>query len=212
MDFLHQTMSFLYGIVFAVLATFGINIGTEEPKYQVIERLGDSAEIRQYPPRLAAEVTVGSDKSENPRREAFQILAGYIFGANKGHSKIDMTSPVEIAPEGEKIAMTSPVEINKTSNALVMRFFMPHRYSLTDLPKPTNQKVKLIAVPASTDAALMFSGSPDESEISKKLAGFLDLLKKSNWKVVGAGSTYYYNPPWTLPFLRRNEIVVAVIK
>jgi hypothetical protein len=84
---------------------YSASTGASSPNYDVIERIGDAVEIRQYPKRIAAETTVEASKSDNPRGEAFRAIAGYIFGANKGRRKIDMTAPVEIMSSGKKIAM-----------------------------------------------------------------------------------------------------------
>src|SRR5580704_15226307 len=108
---LHAVFDFISSVAFAVAATFGVNRGIEQPHYEVIERIGDAVEIRQYPRRIAAETTVEASKSDHPRGEAFRVLAGYIFGANKGRRKIDMTAPVEISSAEKKIAMTAPVEV-----------------------------------------------------------------------------------------------------
>src|ERR1700722_14188240 len=155
---LHAVLDFISSIGFAIAATFGINRGIEQPHYDVIERIGDAVEIRQYPKRIAAETTVEAGKSDNPRGEAFRTIAGYIFGANKGRRKIDMTAPVEISSAGKKIAMTAPVEV-KSDNGLVMRFFMPAKYSQEQLPEPSNPQVKLIEMPPTAVAVLQFSGS-----------------------------------------------------
>jgi hypothetical protein len=126
---LQSVRDFISSIVFAIAATFGINTGTEQPHYDVVERIGDAVEIRQYPKGIAAETTVEASKSDNPRGEAFRAIAGYIFGANKGGWKIDMTAPVEITSSAKKIAMTAPVEAQSSDKVLVMRFFMPAEYS-----------------------------------------------------------------------------------
>jgi hypothetical protein len=83
-----SVLNFVSSIIFAIAATFGINIGVEEPHYDVIERIGGAVEIRQYPKRVAAETTVETGKSDNPRGEAFRALAGYIFGANKARQNM----------------------------------------------------------------------------------------------------------------------------
>src|SRR5512139_1053175 len=109
---IRSIITIITSAVFIVLSTFGVNTGIDQPKFEVIERFGKSIEIRRYAPRIAAEATIDATESANPRSEAFRILAGYIFGANKNKRKIDMTSPVEVKTAGEKIAMTAPVEVN----------------------------------------------------------------------------------------------------
>ena len=199
-------------MAFFVLSTFGINTGTEQPKYEVIERLGDSVEIRRYAPRIAAEATIDVTKSGNPRGEAFRIVAAYIFGANKGKKNIDMTSPVEVKTTGEKIAMTAPVEVNKSKKRLTMRFFMPTQYSRDKLPEPADSRVRLVDVPSETNAVLRFTGSTDDAAVSARTTELMKQLGGIRWTAEGTPTAFFYNPPWTIPFLRRNEIVVVVSK
>ncbi|PKU23671.1 SOUL family heme-binding protein [Telmatospirillum siberiense] len=206
---LDSVFDFFSALGFAVIAIFGINVGTDEPAYEVVERIGDGIEIRCYPPRNAAETTVDASKSDNPSGEAFRILAGYIFGGNKVRRKIAMTAPVEIDRPGEKIAMTAPVEMTVSSGVMTMRFFMPSHHALGDLPEPDDPRVKLMVIPATTVAVITFSGlsdkinQPEESQL--RIA-----LRDTQWIMTGPATAYYYNPPWTLPFLRTNEVVIPV--
>jgi hypothetical protein len=207
---LQSVLNFISSVAFAVAAIFGVNRGIEQPHYDVIERIGDAVEIRQYPKRIVAETTVVASKSDNPRREAFQAIAGYIFGANKGHQKIDMTAPVEISSSGEKIAMTAPVEVKSSDSGLVMRFFMPAEYSRERLPEPSDPRVKLIELPPTTVAVLRFSGSTSDAAVTIYTVVLIKALQPTKWKVAGPATAFFYNPPWTLPFLRTNEVAVPV--
>jgi hypothetical protein len=197
--------SFCFGIV----ATMGINLGTHEPKYEVIQRLSDKIEVRTYAPRLAAETEVNVSASADPSREAFGILAGYIFGANRRAQKIEMTAPVEINTLGLRIAMTTPVESKTEKGVVAMRFFMPAEFTLANLPEPINPRVKLIEIPAITVAAIRFSGVSDRRN-EEQIAALMSALAATPWKPDGPPTAYYYNPPWTVPFLRRNEVVIPV--
>ena len=113
---------FLASLLFGALSVFGINMGTEQPGYEVLQQINPHVEIRRYPARIAAETAVDAGAA-NPRGEAFRIIAGYIFGANRGKKTIEMTSPVEITAPGAKIAMTAPVEVGSSKDRLVMRFY-----------------------------------------------------------------------------------------
>lgn len=207
-----SVLNFLHSVVFAVTSIFGINSGTPQPRYEVVERIGDNIEIRRYPMRFAAETTMDESTSANVRGEAFRIVAGYIFGANKGKQKISMTAPVEITSPGTKIAMTTPVEINKSGSALLMRFFMPEEYSRNDLPEPSDPRVKLVALPPSMVAVLRFSGSTEDAAVSTRTAELMEALRATEWKGSGPSTAFFYNPPWTIPFLRRNEVAVPVVR
>jgi hypothetical protein len=204
--------SFFTSVVAAIVSIFGVNMGTEQPRYHVLERAGDNIEIRQYGPRVAAETIVDIGKSDNARGAAFRLIAGYIFGANKASEKVAMTSPVEISSPSTKIAMTSPVEVNKSGNRFVMRFFMPSKYSIEQLPEPSDSRVKLTQIPSATVAVLRFTGSTGDPAVVARTEELMSALQPTNWKIAGPATAFFYNPPWTLPFLRTNEVVIPVTK
>ena len=157
-NMLHSILNFFSAIAFFVTSFFGVNMSTEQQRYDVIEHIGKNIEIRQYPTRIVAETSVDISKSDNPRGDGFRIVAAYIFGANKTRQKIDMTAPVEIAKLSMTIPMTAPVEVNTANNILLMWFFMPSNYSKNDLPDPSDPRVKLIELEPMT--APSFAGAP----------------------------------------------------
>ena len=194
----------LGSLLLSACSVFGIRDGTEEPRHSLIERMGD-VEIRQYAPRLAAETTVPGDAS-SARGEGFRRLAGYIFGGNQGRTRIEMTAPV--AQSGERIAMTAPVAQAKDSAGWVIRFFLPA--GLTDAPKPNDGRVRIVPVPAETMAVLRFSGLASDSAIATQRAALLEALAGTRWRLAGDPVSWFYDPPWTIPPLRRNEVAVPV--
>ena len=212
MSIIQSIYSFVISVVAAIVSIFGVNMGTEQPRYDVVERIGDNVEIRQYAPRVAAETIVDTGKSDNARGDAFRLIAGYIFGANKTSENVAMTSPVEISSPGTKIAMTSPVEVNKSESGLVMRFFMPSKYSIGQLPEPSDPRVKLSQMPAMKVAVLRFTGSTADPAVTARTAELINALHPTKWKVIGPATAFFYNPPWTIPFLRTNEVVIPVTK
>jgi len=193
-------------ILLSACSVVGIRSGTEQPRYSVVARLGDDLEIRRYDPRLAAETTLDT-AGEDGRNQAFRRLAGYIFGGNHARSEIAMTTPVETRA-GQSIAMTAPVETDGATG--VMRFFLPAGLALDTLPLPDDPAVRLTEVPAQTLAVLSFSGARDADTLSERQRDLLARLEPTAWRASGAPSAFLYDPPWTLPFLRRNEVVVAV--
>ena len=199
-------------IVFGLASPFGINLGTEQPKYRIIETLSGGAEVREYVRRIAAEVTVDAPNTNEARSEGFNTLAGYIFGKNKQRQSIAMTSPVEINSKGRSIAMTSPVDVTSRGSSMTMRFFIPVAYSMAELPEPTDPRVKLVVVPPVTVAVLRYSGSTMDANTKAKTATLLDMLQSSKWKPAGPSKASFYNPPWTISFLRRNEVLVEVAR
>ena len=196
-------------LVLSACSVFGIRSGTEEPRYTVIGHAG-AAEIREYGPRLAAETTVVGS-AESARSQGFRRLAAFIFGANRGDGKIAMTAPVAQSPAPGKIAMTAPVaQTSDGAGRWTIRFFMPTNYTAQTLPLPTDPEIRIVTVPAETYGVIRFTGSRTPARIAVEQARLLDLLKASRWRVEAEPTAWFFDPPWTLPFLRRNEVAVEV--
>ena len=198
------------GLALSACSVIGVRAGTEEPHYTVIGEVGPMT-VRQYGPRVAAETWVTGD-AERARSIGFQRLAGYIFGANHGKARIAMTAPVAQAASGKTIAMTAPVAQARAGESWVIRFFMPAKETLADLPIPNNAEVRLVAVPAETYAVLRFSGVPSPARVTEKTRALLAGLAGSAWHANGVPVAWFYDPPWTLPPLRRNEVAVPVTR
>ena len=192
----------------AALGVFGIRI-YEEPRHAVVARLGGGVEVRRYAPRLAAETEVAGDDAE-ARSVAFRILFAYIGGANAGAEKIAMTAPVATAPPADKIAMTAPVETAPGPGGVRMRFFLPARYTAATAPRPTDTRVHLIPVPEEMMAVLRFSGRGAGAELTRRTAALRAVLAPTPWRPVADPMILLYDPPFTLPFLRRTEAAVRV--
>ena len=141
------------------------------------------------------------------------MIADYIFGNNSsrtgGNEKISMTAPVTMQPKSEKISMTVPVSIEQAGGQWRVYFVMPGQYTLDTLPKPNNPAVTLREVPASNYAVIRFSGFTGEDKIARKTADLMTWLESEGIIPIGKPELARYNPPWTLPFLRRNEVMVA---
>lgn len=186
----------------------GIRSGTEEPPYTVERRFGD-VEIRRYGSRIAAETTIDADE-EAARNEGFRRLARYIFGGNKGNTKIAMTAPVA-QEQGQKIAMTAPVAAQRGSaGQWVIRFFMPSSHTMETLPTPNDERVRLVHVPGERVAVLRFSGAYGPSVIASRTEELRKTLRDNKIETAGEPLMWFYDPPWTLPFRRRNEVAVSV--
>ena len=192
----------------AILQSFGIRGATEQPRYQLVERIGP-VEVRLYGARVAAEALVAGDEA-GARNEGFRLVAGYIFGSNAASTQIAMTAPVAQAPRGEQIAMTAPVAQQPSDGGWRIQFFMPARYTLESLPRPKDSKVRLVQLPAQTYAVLAFSGSRSPAAVAARQAQLARSLGATAWRASGEPQGWFYDPPWTLPFLRRNEVAVQV--
>jgi effector-binding domain-containing protein len=176
----------------------------EQPKYTVLESQGE-IEIRQYAPMIVAEVEVRGERMK-ALNQGFRLIADYIFGNNLSSKKVAMTAPVTQEP-GETINMTSPVTQLGAGDSWKVRFVMPGDYTLETLPKPKNREVRLIPIPAKKVVAIRFSGYNTGGNINAHRQTLLTYIGDHHLSVVGQSTTAFYNPPWTLPFLRRNEVM-----
>ncbi|NVN87539.1 MAG: heme-binding protein [Rhodopseudomonas sp.] len=193
----------------AILGTFGLRL-YEEPPYTLLDKPADHIEIRRYGPRLAAEVELDR-RDDAGRSQAFGLLFSYIAGANRGSAgaaeRVAMTVPVDVARPAT-IAMTAPVETAGQDGNVRMRFFLPARYTRDTAPAPTDQRVKIVTVPEQTVATLRFSGTG--RDLAPREQALIAALAESRWKPTGAPYGLFYDAPFTIPFLRRNEAAVAV--
>lgn len=197
-------------MVFATSLTGTTAMATEEPPFTAALTAG-AFQLRDYPEMVTAEVLVtGSRKTAASK--GFRLLAGYIFGANTARAKIAMTAPVVQIPQSQKIAMTAPVLQTGTGNDWTIRFIMPRGYTLATLPRPNNPAVVLRAVPPVRIAVVRFSGLAAEDDVAQQTALLQQFLVAHHLTATGAPSLAQYDPPWTLWFLRRNEIMIPVAR
>ncbi|NVK31508.1 MAG: heme-binding protein [Gammaproteobacteria bacterium] len=183
----------------------------EEPSYTVL-RQDDNIELRQYAPILVAETEVAGSM-DRASSEGFQRLADFIFGNNTAPSgtsaKIAMTAPVQMQPSSEKISMTSPVTLHQNADRWVIGFTMPSEYTLQTIPKPNNPAVILREIPVKRMAVIRFSGFAGEEKVSRKTVQLVAWMQQNGLTPLAAPMVARYNPPWTPPFLRRNEVLIA---
>lgn len=181
----------------------------EEPKFVVTQQL-DGVEVREYAPYIVAEVVVPGP-AEDASSQGFKLLAGYIFGKNKGERKISMTAPVTQTATAQKIEMTAPVTQTATDGGYVVQFVMPAEFTLETLPEPIDPKVKLKAMPGARFAVIKYSGFWSDSNFETHLATLRETLQAAKLKTTGEPVYSRYDPPWTPWFMRRNEIWLKVL-
>lgn len=198
----------ILGAVLSVTLIGTDAMAVEEPAFKAVLREG-AFEVRDYPALVVAEVTVSGDQKEAAGK-GFRLLAGYIFGGNKRRQSIAMTAPVAQAPTSEKIAMTAPVTQTQSSGEWVVRFTMPRAYSIETLPEPNDPKVHLRMVPPVRFAVLKFSGLARKDDVAAKTAELEKLAGTHHLRALGPASLAQYDPPWTLWFMRRNEVMIPV--
>jgi SOUL heme-binding protein len=188
-------------LIEAVLGVFGIRGLYEQPRYTVVEHLDRGVEIRAYDERLAVE----TDARGQGDGEAFGRLFRYITGANRGGDRIAMTAPVEVG--GQHIAMTVPVEQGAGGT---MRFFLPRKVALAGPPEPTEKGVRLVHVQAEHMAALRFSGIITPEARAERERILAEVLAAASRKAEGYSVFMGYDPPFSVPLLRRNEVAVRL--
>jgi hypothetical protein len=180
----------------------------EEPKYTVFLHEG-AYEIRDYQAAVAAEVTVTGDQ-HGAARKGFRLLAGYIFGGNTRRQSIAMTAPVALERTNVRIAMTAPVTQTPSDGAWVVRFTMPDGYSLETLPAPNDPRVKLRTIAPARFAVIRFSGLASTPNVEARTAELVAFANERHLHMIGPASLAQYNPPWTLWFMRRNEVMIPL--
>ena len=199
-------------IIFVVVSTAGLLWGpimsqVERPKYKVIMSKG-SIEVRSYLPTIVAEVEVDGER-EQAINQGFRLLADYIFGNNIKKDKIAMTAPVT-QQSSQKIAMTAPVTQQVVNDKWRVQFIMPSEYTLESLPSPVQPEVLIKKIPAKVYAAIKFNGNGDNQNITKHQSQLNKFL--TDMKLLSKSEPMYafYNPPWTLPAFRRNEVMIEI--
>lgn len=199
-------------VVPAVLIGAGLvwsqTTSVEEPAFTLVTREG-AVEIRDYPATVAAEVTVSGDQHDAAAK-GFRLLAGYIFGGNTRRQSIAMTAPVAQERAGQAIAMTAPVTQTAQNGAWVVRFTMPAGSSLETLPRPDDPRVTLRPIAPARYAVIRFSGLVSRASVAQNTATLLAYIRAHGLHPDGPASLAQYNPPWTLWFLRRNEVMIRL--
>ena len=198
-------------LIFSLIFFSSFLMATEEPEFNLILKK-ENFEIREYKPKVLAQVTMQGD-FDDASSKGFRVLADYIFGNNlsaDGSLKIDMTAPVVAEPTSELIEMTAPVLTEKGNKEWIISFVMPKEYSLDTLPKPNNKDVKIISLPKEKYATIIFSGLVRESSYGVQIKRLNNFIKNRKLIPIGQVQIARYNPPWTLPFFRRNELMIRV--
>lgn len=197
--------------LWSIWGFFGSRV--EQADYTVVKKMNDY-EIREYPTHIVAQATVQGSDGES-MGNGFRIVAGYIFGGNTSKESIAMTAPV-VAEKGgvkivsETIAMTAPVLATTEGDSQIVSFGMPRSYTLETLPTPNDPRVRIVTIPTKRYAVMRFSWYRSEARIKRMHERLLSALTRDG--VATGGSIAYagYNPPWTPPWMTRNEVLVEL--
>ncbi len=197
---------FLLALTLAAMPLLGHAI--EEPEYEVI-RTFDNVELRQYAPYVVAEVVLDAS-AEDAGNQAFPILAGYIFGKNKGDKKFAMTAPVTQTAAPVRMDMTAPVTQAAVAGGMRVQFVLPKGVTLATAPEPIDPRVQLRLVPAGTWAVISYSGTWSQANYLEHLGELKAALQAADVATQGEPVLARYNAPFTPWFLRRNEVWLAL--
>ena len=189
-------------LIFAlfILIYTNISMALEEPKFQILKS-NNNYEIREYSDRLAVEVTYSNQDS------GFRYLFNYISGENTTSEKVSMTVPVT---QSVKIDMTAPVTQSKKDGKLVMQFYLPSKFTLNNAPKPTNSRVSLVVLEGGIYAVIQYSGRVTDKNFQKHYKELKEYITKDNINIFEPAIRATFNGPFTLPILRRNEVMVKI--
>jgi hypothetical protein len=207
------TATLLAGGCAFVGGVFGSRGSYKESSNSVVAPVAKKIEVREYAARVAAEVTIEPSEARSPENAAFRALFDYISGKNEGERKIAMTTPVQADRKPAKIAMTVPVEARSKAakdSSYTMKFFLPSEYTVESAPVPSDPRIRIVEVPAVKMAVYRFAGAPSEKDIAKAKEKLLAAVETSEWEAEGEALAYFYDPPFTLPPFRRNEVLVPV--
>lgn len=179
-----------------------------EPAHKVVSS-NDDYEVREYAGYLVAETTVSGPWKE-ALNEGFRRLFSYISGNNEGRTKVAMIAPV-LSGEPEKIAMTAPVQQEAmTGDGQVVSFIAPASYTMETIPVPKDSRIRIRQVPPFTAAVLRYGGWTNPEKIQRKTEELRSLLARDGRTPVPPFLSAQYNPPWTIPPFRRNEIILRI--
>jgi hypothetical protein len=198
----------LTSLLFAGCAVLGKR-SAAEPAYEVLKQDG-SFEVRRYGPMVIAETIIDDADYSRASGKGFNRLAGYIFGKNRTKTSISMTAPVLQEKSSEKITMTAPVLQQRQKSGWTMAFVLPEGYTLGSAPEPLDPEVKLSEVPPTTVAVIRFSGLHSSANLEKYGRQLRAWLEKQGYRALSEPKLAAYDPPWTLPFLRRNEVQIRI--
>jgi hypothetical protein len=199
----------LRAAAFAAFVAFALSgcSSVAEPPFSIV-KAEPPFEVRDY-----ASVIVAETKTQGDRDQAinagFRVLADFIFGNNTADTEIAMTAPVTQA-EGKEIAMTAPVTQTENGGIWTIGFVMPANYTIATLPRPIDPRVTIREVPARRVAVVVYSGFSGESDVRDQTAALQRWMARAGLAAAGSPVVARYDPPWTMPMFRRNEIQIEV--
>lgn len=194
----------LIGLIMAAPSAHAV----EEPRWSLVYEDGPF-QIRDYAATIVAETEIEGERGA-AINEGFRRLARFIFGGNVPNQEIAMTAPVTQRAAGERIAMTAPVTQTLSGARWVVTFYMPPGATLRDMPRPLDPSVIVREQPRRRVAVLRFTGLGGESNLARRVNELRQRIAARGEVAAGPATYAFYNPPWTLPWMRRNEVMVEL--
>ncbi|RZA13242.1 MAG: hypothetical protein EOP10_30095 [Proteobacteria bacterium] len=192
----------------AIPGVLGIRL-EEEPTFKVLEEDG-SIEVRSYEPTVIARTIVKGSRSE-AMDEGFDRLAAYIFGENHSETKIDMTNPVFEGPSHRTpLTGTGKHSDDSSHSEYAIAFCLPKGMSIADVPDPNDERITVAEMPIRMMAVLRFSGTSSEENIQEAEAELKEWVRASLYEPLSEPIFAQYDQPFTVPFLRRNEVQIEI--
>ena len=189
------------------------NSGVEIAPYQVIEQNSEqNIELRHYEQLILVSAPMQADMDAS-KNAPFSKLFDYISGNNTRSTAIAMTAPVLLSDEeskGAKIPMTAPVFMEAEDELGAMSFVMPASFTLDKTPKPKDPDLQLKEIKDITYAVIQFNGLLNSKNIQKHRKILNDWINTKGLEVTGRYKAAGYNPPFTIPAFRRNEVLIPV--
>jgi len=198
-----------------------------EPRHKIVSQ-EKRYEIREYEGYVVAEVVMPG-AWRDALYGGFRVLFDYIEGNNEGRAKVAMTAPV-LSGRPEKIAMTAPV-LQEAVQAPPERdggrggppdpaeperhaiaFIAPGEFTVETMPVPKDPRIRIRAIPPHKTAVLRYGGWTNADKVRERTEELRAMLSRDGWKPVSEFRSAQYNPPWTPPPFRRNEIIVEIVK
>ena len=175
-------------LVLVLLLSTNTTMANEEVKFNIVHKT-ETYEIRKYPERLVVEAI------NNKNSATFRKLFNYIEGANDS---------------SEKIKMTTPVTQMKKNNVSFMQFYLPSKFNKKTTPIPSNSDVKITLMEEGYFAVITYSGRSSDKNFSKYSKILYEKLLEDKISINSLAIKATYNPPWTLPIFRRNEVMFNI--
>ena len=174
-------------ILISILTLSSQTMAYEEANYEVVKE-NQEYEIRKYSDRLVIE-------TNSIEGNGFRKLFNYISGNNEGSQEIKMTVPV-----------TQEIK----NGSMTMQFYLPLKFNKDNAPKPSNSDIKILNIEGGYYAVIKYSGRSSDKNFLKNKNILEKQLKQDNITIISPPIRASYNSPFTLPMLKRNEVMYRI--